>query len=50
MLSTVVLMMLCGVCAVLKDTEAGRSIFKVRAVDKDLGSGGSVTYFLQVRL
>ncbi|XP_017338471.2 cadherin-related family member 1 [Ictalurus punctatus] len=30
-----------------EDTEAGRSIFKVRAVDKDLGSGGSVTYFLQ---
>ncbi|XP_060796354.1 cadherin-related family member 1 [Neoarius graeffei] len=30
-----------------EDMEAGRSIFKVRAVDKDLGSGGSVTYFLQ---
>ncbi|KAI5103685.1 cadherin-related family member 1-like, partial [Silurus meridionalis] len=30
-----------------EDTAAGRSIFKVRAVDKDLGSGGSVTYFLQ---
>ncbi|XP_037000116.2 cadherin-related family member 1 [Artibeus jamaicensis] len=30
-----------------EDTPAGSSIFKVHAVDKDTGSGGSVTYFLQ---
>ncbi|KAG8520613.1 Cadherin-related family member 1, partial [Galemys pyrenaicus] len=30
-----------------EDTPAGSSIFKVQAVDKDTGSGGSVTYFLQ---
>ncbi|KAM9070064.1 cadherin-related family member 1 [Sarcophilus harrisii] len=30
-----------------EDTPAGNSIFKVQAVDKDTGSGGSVTYFLQ---
>ncbi|XP_036905251.1 cadherin-related family member 1 isoform X2 [Sturnira hondurensis] len=30
-----------------EDTPAGSSIFKIRAVDKDTGSGGSVTYFLQ---
>uniref|UniRef100_A0A8B9K7A1 Photoreceptor cadherin n=1 Tax=Astyanax mexicanus TaxID=7994 RepID=A0A8B9K7A1_ASTMX len=30
-----------------EDTKAGSSIFTVQAVDKDLGSGGSVTYFLQ---
>ncbi|XP_036079548.1 cadherin-related family member 1 isoform X2 [Rousettus aegyptiacus] len=29
------------------DTPAGSSIFKVHAMDKDTGSGGSVTYFLQ---
>ncbi|XP_008584310.1 PREDICTED: cadherin-related family member 1 [Galeopterus variegatus] len=29
------------------DIPAGSSIFKVHAVDKDTGSGGSVTYFLQ---
>lgn len=32
-----------------QDIPAGSSIFKVHAVDKDTGSGGSVTYFLQVR-
>ncbi|XP_062859451.1 cadherin-related family member 1 [Trichomycterus rosablanca] len=30
-----------------EDADAGSSIFKVQAVDKDLGSGGSVAYFLQ---
>nr|KAF6277350.1 cadherin related family member 1 [Myotis myotis] len=30
-----------------EDTPAGSSIFEVRAVDKDTGSGGSVTYSLQ---
>ncbi|KAM5241402.1 cadherin-related family member 1 isoform 1-T1 [Hipposideros larvatus] len=30
-----------------EDTPPGSSIFKVHAVDKDTGSGGSVTYFLQ---
>ncbi|KAL6101913.1 cdhr1 [Pungitius sinensis] len=32
---------------VLETTESGTSIYKVEAVDKDTGSGGSVTYFLQ---
>lgn len=32
-----------------QNTPAGSSIFKVHAEDKDTGSGGSVTYFLQVR-
>ncbi|XP_031730284.1 cadherin-related family member 1a [Anarrhichthys ocellatus] len=32
---------------VLETTESGSSIYKVEAVDKDTGSGGSVTYFLQ---
>ncbi|KAG3264565.1 cadherin related family member 1 [Ictidomys tridecemlineatus] len=35
------------VILVPEDTPAGSSIFKVHAVDKDAGSGGSVTYFLQ---
>uniref|UniRef100_A0A3B4ZX89 Cadherin-related family member 1 n=1 Tax=Stegastes partitus TaxID=144197 RepID=A0A3B4ZX89_9TELE len=30
-----------------KTTESGSSIYKVEAVDRDTGSGGSVTYFLQ---
>ncbi|XP_032987219.1 cadherin-related family member 1 isoform X2 [Rhinolophus ferrumequinum] len=30
-----------------EDTPPGSSIFKVHALDKDTGSGGSVTYFLQ---
>ncbi|KAM6163748.1 cadherin-related family member 1 [Rhynchocyon petersi] len=30
-----------------EDIPAGKSIFKVHAVDRDTGSGGSVTYFLQ---
>ncbi|XP_045426670.1 cadherin-related family member 1 isoform X2 [Pipistrellus kuhlii] len=30
-----------------EDTPAGSSLFEVHAVDKDTGSGGSVTYFLQ---
>ncbi|KAM7072886.1 cadherin-related family member 1 isoform 1-T1 [Molossus nigricans] len=30
-----------------EDTPAGSSVFKVLAVDKDMGSGGSVAYFLQ---
>ncbi|KAM5322750.1 cadherin-related family member 1 [Glossophaga mutica] len=30
-----------------EDIPAGSSVFKVHAVDKDTGSGGSVTYFLQ---
>ncbi|XP_017503159.3 cadherin-related family member 1 isoform X1 [Manis javanica] len=35
------------VVQVPEDTPAGSSIIKVHAVDKDTGSGGSVTYFLQ---
>ncbi|XP_020040626.2 cadherin-related family member 1 isoform X3 [Castor canadensis] len=35
------------VILVPEDTPSGSSIFKVHAVDKDTGSGGSVTYFLQ---
>ncbi|XP_076787612.1 cadherin-related family member 1 isoform X5 [Arvicanthis niloticus] len=31
-----------------ENTPAGSSIFKVHAEDKDTGSGGSVTYFLQL--
>ncbi|XP_062852447.1 cadherin-related family member 1 [Trichomycterus rosablanca] len=30
-----------------ENTPSGSSIFKVQAVDRDTGSGGSVTYFLQ---
>ncbi|KAJ8365698.1 hypothetical protein SKAU_G00145290 [Synaphobranchus kaupii] len=30
-----------------EDTASGNSIYKVQALDKDTGSGGSVTYFLQ---
>ncbi|XP_041829014.1 cadherin-related family member 1 [Melanotaenia boesemani] len=30
-----------------EDTAPGSSIYRVHAVDKDLGSGGSVSYFLQ---
>ncbi|XP_071000940.1 cadherin-related family member 1a-like, partial [Oncorhynchus clarkii lewisi] len=30
-----------------EDTPAGSSIYRVQAVDKDMGSGGSVTYYLQ---
>ncbi|XP_063163794.1 cadherin-related family member 1 isoform X1 [Candoia aspera] len=32
---------------VLENTPSGSSIFKVEAVDRDTGSGGSITYFLQ---
>lgn len=32
-----------------QDIPPGSSLIKVHAVDKDTGSGGSVTYFLQVR-
>uniref|UniRef100_A0A3Q1BZL2 Photoreceptor cadherin n=1 Tax=Amphiprion ocellaris TaxID=80972 RepID=A0A3Q1BZL2_AMPOC len=32
---------------VVETTESGSSIYKAQAVDKDTGSGGSVTYFLQ---
>ncbi|XP_045255900.2 cadherin-related family member 1 isoform X2 [Macaca fascicularis] len=35
------------VALVPEDIPAGSSIFKVHAVDRDTGSGGSVTYFLQ---
>ncbi|XP_007952424.1 cadherin-related family member 1 [Orycteropus afer afer] len=35
------------VILVPEDTPAGNSIFKVHAVDRDTGSGGSVTYLLQ---
>uniref|UniRef100_A0A672QBX6 Photoreceptor cadherin n=1 Tax=Sinocyclocheilus grahami TaxID=75366 RepID=A0A672QBX6_SINGR len=31
-----------------ENTTSGSSIYKVQAVDRDAGSGGSVTYFLQV--
>uniref|UniRef100_A0A8D3C712 Cadherin-related family member 1 n=1 Tax=Scophthalmus maximus TaxID=52904 RepID=A0A8D3C712_SCOMX len=30
-----------------EDTAAGSSIYRVQAVDKDMGSGGSVSYYLQ---
>uniref|UniRef100_A0A6Q2ZER5 Photoreceptor cadherin n=1 Tax=Esox lucius TaxID=8010 RepID=A0A6Q2ZER5_ESOLU len=30
-----------------EDTEPGVSIFRVQALDRDIGSGGSVTYYLQ---
>uniref|UniRef100_A0AAQ5ZQ36 Photoreceptor cadherin n=1 Tax=Amphiprion ocellaris TaxID=80972 RepID=A0AAQ5ZQ36_AMPOC len=30
-----------------KDTSPGTSIYRVQAVDKDMGSGGSVSYYLQ---
>ncbi|XP_055032107.2 cadherin-related family member 1a [Misgurnus anguillicaudatus] len=33
-----------------EDTKPGRSIYRVQAVDRDLGSGGSVTYYLQSEL
>ncbi|KAJ6650402.1 hypothetical protein lerEdw1_009434, partial [Lerista edwardsae] len=32
---------------VQEDTPSGSSIFKIEAVDRDTGSGGSITYFLQ---
>ncbi|XP_049456507.1 cadherin-related family member 1 [Epinephelus fuscoguttatus] len=32
---------------VLETTESGSSIYRVEAVDRDTGSGGSVTYYLQ---
>uniref|UniRef100_A0A4W6E9G4 Cadherin-related family member 1 n=1 Tax=Lates calcarifer TaxID=8187 RepID=A0A4W6E9G4_LATCA len=32
---------------VLETTEPGSSIYKVEAVDRDTGSGGSITYYLQ---
>uniref|UniRef100_A0A7N8WIC4 Photoreceptor cadherin n=1 Tax=Mastacembelus armatus TaxID=205130 RepID=A0A7N8WIC4_9TELE len=32
---------------VLETTQSGSSIYKVEAVDRDTGSGGSVTYYLQ---
>ncbi|XP_075339229.1 cadherin-related family member 1a [Odontesthes bonariensis] len=32
---------------VVETTESGNSIYKVEAVDKDTGSGGSVNYYLQ---
>uniref|UniRef100_A0A668A836 Photoreceptor cadherin n=1 Tax=Myripristis murdjan TaxID=586833 RepID=A0A668A836_9TELE len=35
---------------VLETTASGSSIFKVQAVDRDTGSGGSVTYYLQPSL
>ncbi|KAM6157047.1 cadherin-related family member 1 [Erethizon dorsatum] len=35
------------VVLVPEDTPAGSSLLKVHAVDRDTGSGGSVTYFLQ---
>ena len=31
-----------------QDTAPGSSVYKVTAVDKDMGSGGSVSYYLQV--
>uniref|UniRef100_A0AAQ5YNC7 Cadherin domain-containing protein n=1 Tax=Amphiprion ocellaris TaxID=80972 RepID=A0AAQ5YNC7_AMPOC len=31
-----------------EDTSPGTSIYRVQAVDKDMGSGGSVSYYLQV--
>ena len=32
-----------------QNAPSGSSIFKIEAVDKDTGSGGSITYFLQVK-
>lgn len=37
-------------CCALQTTESGSSIYKAEAVDRDTGSGGSVTYYLQVLL
>uniref|UniRef100_A0A3P9K6X6 Photoreceptor cadherin n=1 Tax=Oryzias latipes TaxID=8090 RepID=A0A3P9K6X6_ORYLA len=34
---------------VVETTESGSSIYKVEAVDRDAGSGGSVTFFLQMQ-
>uniref|UniRef100_A0AAV2JM21 Cadherin-related family member 1 n=1 Tax=Knipowitschia caucasica TaxID=637954 RepID=A0AAV2JM21_KNICA len=36
-----------GMTSVLETTESESSIYRVEAVDRDTGSGGSVTYFLQ---
>ncbi|XP_020779374.2 cadherin-related family member 1 [Boleophthalmus pectinirostris] len=36
-----------GMTSVLETTEPDTSIYRVEAVDRDTGSGGSVTYFLQ---
>lgn len=33
-----------------QDTAPGSSIYRVQAVDKDMGSGGSVSFYLQVTL
>ncbi|XP_069609238.1 cadherin-related family member 1 isoform X2 [Ranitomeya imitator] len=35
------------IVTVLEDTPSGSSIFQVEAVDKDTGSGGSITYLVQ---
>lgn len=32
-----------------QNTPSSSSIFKIEAIDKDTGSGGSITYFLQVK-
>ncbi len=37
-------------CCTFQTTESGSSIYKAEAVDRDTGSGGSVTYYLQVSL
>ncbi|XP_056904167.1 cadherin-related family member 1 isoform X1 [Takifugu flavidus] len=36
-----------AIADVMETTESGSSIYRVQAVDKDTGSGGSVTYYLQ---
>eukprot|EP00066_Takifugu_rubripes_P002272 XP_003964095.1 PREDICTED: cadherin-related family member 1-like [Takifugu rubripes] len=38
-----------AIADVMETTESGSSIYRVQAVDKDTGSGGSVTYYLQVQ-
>uniref|UniRef100_A0ACB8F8C8 Cadherin- member 1 n=1 Tax=Sphaerodactylus townsendi TaxID=933632 RepID=A0ACB8F8C8_9SAUR len=35
---------------VLESAPSGSSIYKIEAVDRDTGSGGSITYFLQVHV
>ncbi|XP_069096758.1 cadherin-related family member 1 [Pleurodeles waltl] len=35
------------IISVPENTPSGSSIFKIQAVDRDTGSGGSITYFLQ---
>nr|XP_028584362.1 cadherin-related family member 1-like [Podarcis muralis] len=38
------------IAQVLENTPSGSSILKIEAIDRDTGSGGSITYFLQVNI